>query len=41
MVDANPAAQLRRANVTLPWVPDGEIEANLAIGSLRNSLSHG
>jgi hypothetical protein len=38
MIDTNPAAQQRRVNVALPWVPDGEIEANLAIGSLRDSL---
>jgi hypothetical protein len=38
MAEANPAAQQRRVNVTLPWAPDGEIEANLAIGSLRDSL---
>ena len=29
---------MRRANVTLPWVPVGEIEANLAMGSLRDLL---
>lgn len=28
----------RIAAVTLPWIPDGEIEANLAVGSLRDSL---
>jgi hypothetical protein len=38
MVDENPSAQPRRVNVTLPWMPNGEIEANLAIGSLRDSL---
>ena len=38
MAEASPAAQQRRVNVTLPWAPDGEIEANLAIGSLRDSL---
>jgi len=38
MTDSNSAVVNRRANVALPWVPDGEIEANLAIGSLRDSL---
>jgi hypothetical protein len=34
----DPVATHRRANVALPWMPDGEIEANIAIGSLRDSL---
>jgi hypothetical protein len=38
MVEANPDAPHRRVSVALPWMPDGEIEANLAIGSLRDSL---
>lgn len=38
MAEANPVAPQRRVNVRLPWMPDGEIEANIAIGSLRDSL---
>jgi hypothetical protein len=36
MTDAYPAGRIDA--VPLPWMPDGEIEANLAFGSLRDSL---
>lgn len=39
MVSEQSAVKPRRANVILPWYPDGEIAANIAIGGLRDSLT--
>jgi hypothetical protein len=38
MISERPAVKPRRVNVSLPWYPDGEIAANIAIAGLRDSL---